>query len=150
MQKVEENLRILSDNEIELVLSLGLLSSKQFYYTIQDKVTKEKVGQCGIRLLETEENEYLGNIEYELFAPYQGNHLAYKASMLLSSVALFFGIRKVSITTNATNLASIATIQKLGAHYVCVKKVPKKDKLYKTSHEVLYYEWNLEEKERKI
>lgn len=150
MQSIDENLQVLSDNEIYLVLSLGLMSSKQFYYTIHDKLTKEKIGQCGIRLLENEENEYLGNIEYEIFVPYQGNHLAYKASMLLSNVALFFGVKKVSITTSPTNLASMATIQKLGAKYICVKQVPKKQRLYKTSHEVLYYEWNLEEKERKI
>lgn len=121
MQSIDENLQVLSDNEIYLVLSLGLMSSKQFYYTIHDKLTKEKIGQCGIRLLENEENEYLGNIEYEIFAPYQGNHLAYKASMLLSNVALFFGVKKVSITTSPTNLASMATIQKLGAKYICVK-----------------------------
>lgn len=150
MQSIDENLQVLSDNEIYLVLSLGLMSSKQFYYTIHDKLTKEKIGQCGIRLLENEENEYLGNIEYEIFAPYQGNHLAYKASMLLSNIALFFGVKKVSITTSPTNLASMATIQTLGAKYICVKQVPKKHRLYKTSHEVLYYEWNLEEKERKI
>lgn len=147
MQEVDKNIKVLCNHEIELVLSLGFMDTKQFYYTIYNRITKEKIGQCDIRLLQSEENEYLGNIECEIFEPYQGKNLAYQANMLLSNVALFFGVRKVSIIASPSHFALIKTMDKLGTKSVCVKKVPKAHRLYKSeSHEVACYEWILEEK----
>jgi tagatose 1,6-diphosphate aldolase len=147
MQNVNEKINVLTDGEIELNLLLGLEKTKQFYYAIYDTSLLNKIGQCGIRLTDSVD-QYLGNIEYEIFEPYQGNHYAYKASVLLSEVALLFGYKKVTITANPTNLASIKTIEKLGAKHLYVKDVPKSHRLYKKSPKVAIYEWNIEGKRK--
>lgn len=143
---VDESLKIIQDDEIKLELSIGLTKSLQFYYLIYDK-ENNKVGQCGIRLSDSKENKYLGNIEYEIFSKYRGNNYALKACNLLSTVALFYNTNKITITANPSNLPSIKTIEKLGARFIEIRKVPKNMRLYKTSKEVKVYELNLK-KER--
>jgi len=137
------NFEVLYDNEIKLILSIGLPKTKQFYYIIYDVNTLEKIGNCGIRLEENENNIYLGNIEYEIFPKFQGHNYALKATKLLSQIALDYGVTNLNITASPTNFASIKTIEKLGAQFVEIKKVPKKLKLYKKSKEVAIYNWNL-------
>lgn len=140
---VDDSLKILKDDELRLELSIGLTSSLQFYYLIYDK-SNNKIGQCGIRLSNDDKNNYLGNIEYEIFTQYRGNNYAEKASRLLSYVALYYKVNKIIITASPNNLASIKTIENLGARFIEVRKVPKKMRLYKTSKEVNVYELNLE------
>lgn len=140
---IDESLKILKDDELRLELSLGIASTKQFYYLIYDK-EDNYVGNCGIRLSDDEQYEYLGNIEYEIFKPYRGHDYALKASNLLAAVALFYNVSKITITADPTNLASNKTIQKLGARFIDVRRVPENSLLYAISKEVNAYEWNIE------
>lgn len=140
---VDESLKVLKNEELRLELSIGLTKSLQFYYLIYDKFNN-KVGQCGIRLLNNDKNNYLGNIEYEIFSQYRGNNYAEKASRLLAKVALYHNIDRITVTANPNNLASIKTIENLGAKFIEIRKVPKKMRLYKTSKEINVYELKLE------
>ncbi|MBO5096134.1 MAG: GNAT family N-acetyltransferase [Bacilli bacterium] len=148
LQAVDKSLMVLEDDELRLELSLGLPYSLQFYYFIYDK-QNNCVGNCGIRLFDDEKYKYLGNIEYEIFEQYRGNNYASKACNLLSKVALFYNVDKITITAEPSNLASNKTIQKLGARFIEVRKVPKNMSLHKTAKHVNAYEWNLES-EKKI
>lgn len=145
---IECNYEVLHDDEIKLILSIGIPKRKQFYYIIYDINTFEKIGNCGIRLEENEDNIYLGNIEYEIFPEFQGHNYAMKATKLLSQIALDYEIINLNITANPTNLASIKTIEKLGAQFLEIKKVPKNMKLYQKSKEVAIYNWNILEKSK--
>ncbi len=148
MDIVDNGIQVLRDKEVQLVLSLGLVKQKQFYYHIYDTNTQNKVGECGIRLLQEKEHESLGNIECEILESYQEKYLAYKANLLLSSVALSFGIRKVSITKNSIHLGSMKKILSLGAERVFVEQIPKQYKLdQRKSKRIISYDW-LEEKRR--
>ena len=140
-----EKLKVLSDDEIRLELSIGLHNSRQYYYYIYDNLNNS-IGTCGIRLEDNEKNQYLGNIEYEIYPQYRGNNYALKSSRLLSQVALYYGCDKLLITANPNNLPSNKTIQNLGARFIEVRKVPKKMKLYKVSKQVNVYELDLERK----
>ncbi len=151
IKDVQSNLKILSDGEIELRLNLGLESTKQFYYIIYRVSDDQKVGQCGIRMQKTEENYYLGNIEYEILPSNRGNHYAEKASRLLAKVALYYDVEDLIITANPENKPSIRTIENLGAHFIEVKRVLKNMRLCRSGNTVVaIYKWNINEKgERK-
>jgi len=151
IKEVQNNLRVLSDGEIELRLNLGLEATGQFYYIMYSVSTNEKVGQCGIRMQKNEENYYLGNIEYEILPHSRGNHYAEKATRLLAIVASCYDVDKLIITANPENKSSIRTIENLGAHFIEVKNVPKNMRLYRSGTPyVSIYEWDLNEKgERK-
>ena len=110
----------LETDEIKLELTIGSIDKKFFYYKIFD-INSNYIGNCGIRL---NSDEYLGNIEYEIFSLYNGNNLI--------------------ITASPTNIPSIKTIEKLGSKFIICKKVPKSHRLYKTSEYVNIYKWELE------
>ncbi|MFV0249619.1 MAG: GNAT family N-acetyltransferase [Bacilli bacterium] len=147
MEKIDNNIKKFNDGEIELRLSLGLVSTKQFYYIIYKLSDNTKIGQCGIRLIKSEENYYLGNIEYEIFNKNNGHNYAQKASKLLANVAIYYNVDKLIITANPNNIPSIKTIENLNAKFLEIKKVPKHTKLYKSgSKKVAIYEWDLKER----
>ncbi len=152
INEIQNDLKLLSDGEIELRLNLGLETTKQFYYMIYRISDNEKVGQCGIRMQKNDENYYLGNIEYEILPYSRGNHYAEKATRLLATVAAYYNVDDLIITANPENKSSIRTIENLGAHFIEVRKVPKNMRLCKSGTPyVSIYEWDLKEKgERKI
>ena len=55
---IDESLKIIKNDELKLMLTLGIEQTKRFYYTIHDK-ENNYVGNCGIRLLKN--SETLGN-----------------------------------------------------------------------------------------
>lgn len=151
-EKSVDDIKLLSDGEIELKLNLGLETTKQFYYMIYRISDDLKVGQCGLRLKETDDNYFLGNIEYEIFSFSRGNKYAEKAARLLAQVAALYGAKELSITASPENKASIKTIENLGAHFIEVKQVPKQMRLYKSGTKyVSIYKWDIEkEGEKKL
>jgi len=148
--EVIEKINNLTDGEIELRLVSAFANSQQYYYKIYLNNSGIEVGRCGIRLKRSLQNEYLGNIEYEIDTQFQGNNYAFKASLLLGDVAKFFGATNLLITTSPTNFASIKTIQKLGGVFIGTTDVPKNMHLHKTSKEVAVYSWNIKKEGRNI
>src|SRR5574344_2248710 len=137
----------LHDNEIQLNMTLNIESRKEFYFKINKIDSLECIGTCCLLLRKNHENEYLGNIGYEIYPIHRGHNYAYKASLLLSKLALHYGVDNLIITANPSNLPSIKTITKLGAQYIDIKQVPKNHTLYKQGDRFLaIYEWNLKER----
>lgn len=147
-----DDIKILENDELVLRMSLGIDVSKQFYYIIYNKSNNEKIGVCGIRLEKTKDNYYLGNIEYEIDEKYRGNNYAYKACQLLTDIASKYNVDNLLITANPNNIASIKTIEKLGARFVEVSEIPKNNRLYKQGERfVSIYDWNInKEGEKRI
>lgn len=137
-----------------LVLSNGIIKlesiiwcnkpSIMYRYAIKKVDTNEFIGVCAIRLAKTIENYYLGNVEYKIYEPYRGNNYALEATKLMANVSKYYNVYDLTITANPNNIASIRTIEKLGARFIEVGKIPKKHQLYKRGERyVSIYEWNI-------
>lgn len=147
---MNQNFDLISDDEIQLKISLKVDSTKQFYYLIYRKKDNCKIGHCGIRLETNNTNYYIGNIEYEIFEQYRGNNYAEKAVKLLSKVASHYRINHLLITANPENKPSIKTIENLRANFIAIKDVPTEMRLYKSgTKKVAIYELKLNKMEGK-
>lgn len=141
---IPKEISYLSDDEIELRLFSLFWDKKCFDYDIVRKKDNMIIGYCGINLNNDIEYEYLGNIEYEVFEQYRGNNYAYKATKLLGQVALYFGVDNLNISVRPDNLASVKTIRKLGARFICFRKLLSNVKLYDNKPEFQVYNWKIE------
>ncbi|HPF82851.1 MAG TPA: GNAT family N-acetyltransferase [Bacilli bacterium] len=151
MEDKYKDIRVITSEELDLKLILSDIPQAAFYYEIIRNSDNESVGSCGIRIKKTDENYYLGNIEYEVDEEYRGNNYAYKACKLLTVVAKYFGCNDLSITTTPTNFASLKIIEKLGAKFIKVETVPENIKLYKQKDRFIsIYKWNINDKGEKI
>lgn len=130
-----EELKLLTDGEIILKLSYHaqafLEYPEAYYYNIYLANSNVKIGQCGVRLGNTEGNYYIGNFEYEIDPKFRGCHYAEKACLLLKEVALQCGMREITITTQSNNFASRRTIERLGGTFIEHAKVPTHHRLYR-------------------
>lgn len=119
--------------------------NNQKYYHILKKGTNEHIGNCGLRLEQNKENNYLGNIEYEIFEQYRGQYYSKEACLLLADIAYSSNLKSLIVTANIKNNSSIKIIESLGAKFLKVEKVPKKCRLYKQGDRKLkIYEWNID------
>ena len=118
--------------------------SVMYRYAIKKVDSNETIGVCAIRLAQTNENYYLGNIEYEIYERYRGNNYASMATKLMANVSKYYDVCDLKITANPDNLASIKTIEKLGAKFIELGKIPENNQLYKRGERyVSIYDWNL-------
>jgi predicted acetyltransferase len=135
---------------LKLVLSIDLPNKNEKYFYIYKNETDEYIGNCGIRLDNNLDNYYLGNIEYEIFAQYRGNHYSKEACLLLAEEAYSNNLKSLIVTANVKNKSSIKIIESLGAKLINVTKVPKKCVLYRQGDRVLnIYEWNIQKRKEK-
>lgn len=134
----------IADEEIEISIVSAFLNENSFDYDIVRKSDRKIIGYCGIILKLTEENDFLGNIEYEIFEQYRGNNYAYKATKLLGQVALYFGVDNLNISIRPDNFASIRIAQKLGARFICIKSLPNSVKLCDDKRQFAVYNWKIE------
>lgn len=132
---------VIANSEMRLVMSFGSKTSNEYYYNIYLQGNNEKIGTCGIRL--NNDDKYCGNIQYEIYEQYRGHNYASQAIKLISNIAIKGDVKSLNIISRPNNKAAIKTIEKLGAHFVEVLKIPKKTRLYKKNQKVNVYEWNL-------
>ncbi|MBQ9327418.1 MAG: GNAT family N-acetyltransferase [Solobacterium sp.] len=95
-----------------------------------------RVGNCDLRLGETEELYYAGNIGYHVDLPYRGNHYAYEACLLLFDKAKALGLSSLIITCSPENEASRKTLEKLKGTYLETVDVPSDHWLYQRGETV--------------
>lgn len=127
----------LADQEIELV-SRSLFTERYNGAIIHNYVfdvylldTDTIIGFCDLRLGNQQALLYLGNIGYSILFPYRGNSYATKSVRLLLRLVQALNETEIYITCNPDNVASIRTIEKLGATLINRVDVPKNDSLYK-------------------
>lgn len=96
-----------------------------YYYEIICNSTEQIVGKISIRIGNNFHSYYNGNIGYEVFKQFRGNNYAFKACLLIFTVARFHRMQSIYITCDESNISSYKTIEKLGAQLVEICNVPR-------------------------
>ena len=120
--KLSDECLVLEDE----LLQMRLVSSydNQLMYYIYEKGKDDRVGYCDLRIGHSAYLYYYGNIGYRIRQQYQGNCYAYRAVRMLLEVAKKLNMDYLIITVSPENVASIKTIEKVGADYIKTVKVP--------------------------
>ena len=83
------------------------------------------VGKISIRIGSNFHSYYNGNIGYEIFSEYRGNHYSCEAVKLLFKVAKAHKMPELIITCAQSNAASIKIIERLEGINKKIVKIPK-------------------------
>lgn len=120
---------------------------RNYTYEIISTQTGALVGYCDLRDGDANALYYLGNIGYNIFRHHQRKGFATQATFLLLELAREIGLKKICITCNTDNLASIRTIEKCGFNYIESVSVPADEPLF---HQGDYFKhiYELELKEK--
>ncbi|HHV94048.1 MAG TPA: GNAT family N-acetyltransferase [Firmicutes bacterium] len=127
----------LRDSEIYLHLERTADEDKKkgyvpaYYFKIRRREDDAVVGQCDLRIGHNHNTKYGGNIGYEIYEPFRGNHYAAKACKLLFELARKHGMKEVVITCSPDNIASRKTCEYAGAEFEGIVDLPEWHELYK-------------------
>lgn len=122
--------RDLRDQDIYLVLYKTADQNKEkgyvpaYYFNIIRCADGTEVGRCDLRIGYNDNIKYGGNIGYEVYESYRGNHYASKACKLLFLLAKRHNMDKVIITCSPENIASQKTCEYSGAKLIDTIDVP--------------------------
>lgn len=139
-----------SSIEISLEL-LEELSAEQsvydvptFCFVIVENTYGRQVGTISLKRGYNDNIYYVGNIGYEIYPEYRGNHYAYKACMLIIELAVSLGMKELYITCDPDNYASIKTCELLGSKRLGTVNAPLDSEVYKLGiREKVRYKLNL-------
>lgn len=111
----------------------GLVPSR--HYIICRAVDDEPVGECSLRLGHNGKEGYYstyygGNIGYEVYPDFRGNHYAAKACVILLDEARTLGMEYLLVTCNPDNFASKRTIELVGFAFIEDAEVPVHNAMY--------------------
>lgn len=88
------------------------------------------IGKIDLRIGHNHKTYYGGNIGYEAFEPYRGNHYASKACLLLFGLARLHDMKYLYITCDPSNIASAKTCISCGGELVEIAKIPLDNEMY--------------------
>ncbi|MBQ3077481.1 MAG: GNAT family N-acetyltransferase [Clostridia bacterium] len=97
----------------------------------------EPLGHIHLRVGMNDNIYYGGHIGYGVREPYRGHGYARRACLLVAPFARFLGHDELVITTTPDNLASLRTIEGLGAEFMGNVDVPRYHDLYKRGDRVI-------------
>lgn len=126
---------VLENEQIKLLLVHRITSSAQphwlpsLVFDIEEKHSGEIVGRCDLRFGMNPYMRYMGNIGYTIYPPFRGHYYAAQASALLLELAQD-SMDEVIITCSPDNIASVKTIERLGAILLGVEVVPEGHELH--------------------
>ncbi len=103
-----------------------------YYFKIIKCDNHIEVGECDLRIGQNDNTKYGGNIGYEVFESYRGNHYASKACKLLFLLAKKHGMDKVIITCSPENIASRKTCEYSGAELIGTIDIPSWHDMFKS------------------
>ncbi|MBQ7875189.1 MAG: GNAT family N-acetyltransferase [Oscillospiraceae bacterium] len=83
-----------------------------------------KMGVCDLRIGHNTNTYYGGNIGYEIYNEYRGNHYAGKACFLLFELAKKHGMKYLIITCDPDNHASRKTCEYAGGELLEIAELP--------------------------
>ncbi len=95
-----------------------------YYFKIMRSTDDIEIGQCDLRIGYNDNTKYGGNIGYEIYAPFRGNHYAGEACKLLFLLAKKHKMKEIIITCSPENIASRKTCEYCGAELVGIIDVP--------------------------
>lgn len=130
----KEEIALLKGDEIELLLEsiyLNNLNIKLYVYHIYLKGKFNKIGRITLRLGDSEDIYYFGNIGYNISKKYRGNYFAGKACLILINLLKKYNINEnLILTVNPNNIASHKTCEFIGCSLLDTVKVPNGHNLY--------------------
>ena len=130
----EEDIQIMKGAEIDLLLEsiyINRQGIKLYIFHIYPKKRYNKIGRITLRLGESEEIYYFGNIGYNICKKYRGNYFAAKACLLLKNLLEKYNVEEqIVLTTNPNNIASHKTCKYIGCDFIEAVQVPKHNRLY--------------------
>lgn len=95
-----------------------------YYYDIYEKKSDEKVGKISIRIGDNYHSYFNGHIGYEIDKEFRGNYYSLYASKLVLQVAKEYGMIRIYLTCNESNIASRKIIEELGCDLLEIIDVP--------------------------
>ncbi|MGL5295974.1 MAG: GNAT family N-acetyltransferase [Culicoidibacterales bacterium] len=101
-----------------------------YHFAICRNEDNQIVGRCDVRIGHNKNTYYGGNIGYEVFTKYRGNHYASQACVLLFELAKQHDLTEVVITCDETNIASQKTCQNAGCVFEGIVPIPQWHDLY--------------------
>lgn len=132
-----KNIEIISNQEIDLILTstkeandeLGYVPA--YYFDIRLHNNDTCIGKIDLRIGHNHNTYFGGNIGYEIDEAYQGNGYAYKAVLLVCTLAKAHAMDKVIITCNPDNYASRKTAEKAGGQLIEIIDIPVDNDMYR-------------------
>jgi len=97
----------------------------------------ESIGHIHLRVGMNDNIYYGGHIGYGVHEAHRGHGYARRACRLVAPFARFLGHDELVITTTPDNLASIRTIEGLGAEFMGNVEVPRYHDLYKRGDKIV-------------
>lgn len=98
-----------------------------------------KVGECNLKIDNSELTKYCGNIGYSIIEKYRGKHYSALASKLLLKLAKKHNLSYVLITCLPDNIASNKICKYLNAEFIEKVNVPKEHEMYVNHKELNIY-----------
>lgn len=148
----------LKDNEIYLKSTAQNAADEingcvpTYLFDIYLASSDERVGEIALRVGYSRNTFLEGNIGYEVFLPYRGNHYALKACKLLLELAKHHNMHYLTITCRPDNKPSRRTCELLGANLLVHKDNPKENCIYELflSQDGIYGSCNMLGLSRKV
>ena len=138
----------LTDQEIDLILykkvpaEMARFYVPAYHFKIKRHLSQVEVGRIDIRIGYTENTFYGGNIGYEIYAPFRGNHYAKKACEVIKRVGQMHGMKYLYIACVNENIASNKTCQHLQATYLGHFQIPLYHEMYTMGiKSINIYQW---------
>ena len=101
-----------------------------YYFSIKKSGFADEIGKIEIRIGHNEQTFYGGNVGYEIYPPYRGNHYAMRACQIIKRVAKGHGMKFLYISCLPDNIASNKTCQRLGAKLLGNYLIPFHNEMY--------------------
>lgn len=98
----------------------------------------KRIGNCDLRVGDSDKTKVLGHIGYGIDAGYRGHHYAVRACHLMMDYAKRANMDYVEITCDTDNYASIRTCELLGAEPLGTIVVPPDNIEYENGSRVKY------------
>lgn len=138
----------LTDGEIDLILEKKVPANLEpfhvpaYHFKIKKHLMPIEMGKIDIRIGQNETTFYGGNIGYEIYPPYQGNHYAMKACQIIKRVAINHGMSYLYVSCLPENIPSNKTCQRLGATWLGTYLIPFHNEMYLAGvRQINVYEW---------
>ena len=125
----------LKDSEIYLSLTkiCEAIPEKKwvpFYYFDICLLNGIKVGECNLKVDNSELTKFCGNIGYSVIEKFRGNYYSAKAAKLLLKLAKKHNLNYVSITCSPNNTASNKIYKSLNAEFIKTVDVLKNHEIF--------------------
>ncbi|MCL2498422.1 MAG: GNAT family N-acetyltransferase [Symbiobacteriaceae bacterium] len=141
-----------SDGILEIRLSQVLEADEEkqyvpsYIYYMYEPRNPVVAGYIDLRIGDNESLFYGGHIGYRVNEPFRGHGYAGRACRLIVPLALAHGMESLRITCSPDNLASKRTIEKLGAEFLGLVKVPPYNEMYQRGEvEKCIFLWHIKD-----